>query len=187
VTDKTGTPRRGLVKLAGAGVVGTAATLVAGQTTANAAPPFPFPSMDGPLIGSWQVQVTFLKGPQAGKIEQTLVTFTSGGGIVESDATGTWAHAGAWKCLGHNAYQYVLVEFSYDSTTQAVTQIVVPNIHFALSADLKRLTSTSTVTDVYIYDPATGVQVTTIHLPGVSSVIGSKIGTDYVPPRRFPV
>ena len=176
--------RRDMLKLSGAGVGGAAVALLAGEGSAQANEPGFGPAQ---LLGSWHVQVAFNSGPQAGRVEQTLVTFSDGGGIVESDGTGTWAHAGRWEHLGGRSYQFTLVEFTYDPATTHVTQVVVPHVFFDLARDGQALASTSDETRVYIYDPASGALVTTITLPNVSRVTGVRIGTSYVPPHKFPV
>jgi hypothetical protein len=104
-----------MVRLAGAGLTGAVAALGQGEAQAAEARP-----QLARLLGSWHVQVAFTAEPQAGRHEQTLLTFGVGGGVVESDATGTWAHAGAWSQTGPRSYAYTLVEFSYHPDTGAV-------------------------------------------------------------------
>lgn len=196
--------RRDVLRLSGVGAGGAAAALMLGQGVVHAAesvaesaggsvaasaagPDCGSSGGAGRLLGSWHVQVAFRSGPQAGRIEQTLLTFDSGGGIVESDGSGAWAHAGAWEQLTDRSYVYTLVEFAYDPATTHVTQVVVPRVYFTLADDGRTLASTSDQTHIYLYDPSTGARVTTVTLPNVARVTGVRIGTDYAPPASFSV
>jgi hypothetical protein len=147
-----------------------------------------------PLLGSWLVQVKFVAGPRAGTTEQSLITFTGNGGLVEIDGTTAQAHAGAWARLGPNHYQYTLIELNYNPDSSLVSDgqhptIVRPQVQFALDVSGDTFHSTSDVTTIYFCVPSpTGgiVQSGTAVIPNVSLVTGLRIGLDFEPPTAFP-
>ncbi|CAN7382807.1 hypothetical protein LJR230_002214 [Trinickia sp. LjRoot230] len=103
--------------------------------------------------------------------------------MVESDATGPQARFGVWQPTSRGSFVYHMVEFNYDPTTQMISQVVVPNVEFAMSG-ADQFQSTSTLTTLYLYDPS-GALAQTVPIPNVAQVTGQRITSTWAPPSQF--
>lgn len=93
------------------------------------------------LVGSWKVRLNAVTGPPAQFDE--LITFSPGGGIVESNnfpffQTGLTASTGhgTWRYTGKQSFSFTFEKFLYTTTGQSVGMLkVVGNITYTPGDD----------------------------------------------------
>ena len=159
-----------------------------------------------PLLGSYVVCVEFNPDvprqvvTQAGQHELSTITFSPGGALVESNLVDVRSHAGSWRHLGGDRYEYVLVEIMPGpSPAGPAVWIVVPHAFFRVTVDesgavtgfSQSMDGSDGFSPNYVcvsgYSPADGKMlgppVTVAH---VSRVSGVRITAGYRGPERLP-
>lgn len=75
----------------------------------------------GQILGTWNVQVT-VNGQLA---FPALVTYSAGGGVVETESDVPGTAQGAWKKIGHHKYQVAFQAFTFTSSGQPGGHVIV--------------------------------------------------------------
>jgi hypothetical protein len=152
-------------------------------------------SVVGGIVGSWDVRVLFpANSPiRPGAAEETMITFTPGGGMVEVNPLNpSQANHGAWRMRADCDYDARLVEFTYDPTTHGVRQIVNVDLVYQVAGD--QLTTTSTNATITNYDPLTGqprfdhdiCMPAVVTIAHVTDSIGERFTTGWQSPDSMP-
>jgi hypothetical protein len=140
-----------------------------------------------PILGSWYAQVHFPGIPSPNKTEATVMTFSPGGGIVETNALLPLpaANSGFWKQNADCTIAVRLVALGYDAPTSGVKQVLDVHLTFALSdsSHFQSISANATVTE---FDPVSGQPLgAAISIPNVSHTTAERFSTWAVPPS-FP-
>ncbi|OLE21031.1 MAG: hypothetical protein AUG49_22930 [Catenulispora sp. 13_1_20CM_3_70_7] len=179
-----GTRGRRLVLAGAAAALALGAASSAGANTGSRAIPSYWP---GSVVGSWYAQVHFPGQPFPGKTEETLITLTPGGGVVEDNAINPspGANSGYWHANTDGTYTLRLLNFTYDNATSGMKQILDVTLNFVLD-DGTHWHSKSASAVVYFFDPVSGKQVTSpIAVPNVTVTTAERFNSWQVP-AQFP-
>ena len=145
----------GVVVLSVSGVV-TVLVLVAGLsgTAIAAAQPNSTESRRNNIEGRWIVTVTRVNPPPTvAPTFRSLMTFDSGGGMIETSNTGTTARGpahGVWERINGRLYATTMLFFRFNSETGAFTSTGKINRTMRLSQDGQTFEA---VAQLDIYDP----------------------------------
>jgi hypothetical protein len=77
----------------------------------------------GQILGTWNVQVTVNGQPTF----PALVTFSAGGGLVETESDAPGTGQGSWENIGQRTYQFAFQTFIFTSTGQPNGYVIVRN------------------------------------------------------------
>jgi hypothetical protein len=69
-------------------------------------------AQSAPIVGTWNVQVT----PTGAQTFAALLTFTPGGGVIETESDEPGTAQGAWKRTGHNRFAIAFETFIFTPT-----------------------------------------------------------------------
>ena len=73
------------------------------------------------LLGTWNAQVTVNGQPAF----PALLTFSAGGGVVETESDVPGTAQGSWEKIGHHEYQVAFQSFTFTSTGQPGGHVIV--------------------------------------------------------------
>ena len=89
------------------------------------------------ILGTWSVQVT----PAGAPSFPALITFTQGGGVIETESDAPGTGQGAWKRIGHRRFAFAFQTFIFSSTGDPAGHVVVRSVvtlrHGTLSGPFK--------------------------------------------------
>src|ERR1700760_2721629 len=68
----------------------------------------------GQILGTWDVQVTVNGQPTF----PALLTFSAGGGVVETESDAPGTALGSWEKIGHHQFQVAFQSFTFTGTGQ---------------------------------------------------------------------
>ena len=79
---------------------------------------------DARIAGTWNVEVT----PDGESTFPAIVTFTSDGSVIETEAASPTTGQGAWKRVGDNRYAFAFTSFIVSPTGEPGGQVVVRSV-----------------------------------------------------------
>ena len=82
----------------------------------------------GQILGTWNVQVTVNGQPTF----PALLTFSPGGGVVETESDAPGTALGSWEKIGHHTYQVAFQAFTFSNAGQPNGHVIV-RAHVTLS------------------------------------------------------
>lgn len=78
----------------------------------------------GKILGTWSVTVT----PHGAPAFQALVTFSQGGGLVETESDAPGAAQGVWQKLSHHRYKFAFQAFTFTTTGAPGGHVIVRSV-----------------------------------------------------------
>jgi hypothetical protein len=78
------------------------------------------------IVGTWSVQVT-VKVPPGQPTFPALLTFSPGGGVVETESDAPGTGLGSWEKIGDHQYQFAFETFIFDNKGQPGGHVIVRN------------------------------------------------------------
>ena len=75
----------------------------------------------GQILGTWNVQVTVNGQPTF----PALLTFSAGGGVVETESDVPGTSLGSWEKIGHHTYAVAFQSFTFTGTGQPSGHVIV--------------------------------------------------------------
>ena len=76
------------------------------------------------ILGTWSVQVT----PTGAPAFPALITYTQGGGVIETESDAPGTGQGSWTQLSHRRFAFAFQTFIFSSTGEPAGHVVVRSV-----------------------------------------------------------
>jgi hypothetical protein len=76
------------------------------------------------ILGTWSAQVT-VNVPPGQPTFPALLTFSAGGGVVETESDAPGTGLGSWEKIGHHQYQFAFETFIFDNAGKPGGDVIV--------------------------------------------------------------